>query len=64
MHTTDALKIDIAQSRKGVTVTLHGSASMELCDQLSQALVEACEHRPRILAVVMTELERLAGISR
>ena len=62
MPTTDELKIDTKQIGGGVIVSLTGSASMELCDQLNAALFEACGKKPETLVVDLSRLDFICSL--
>jgi len=62
MNATDALTISTTQKGNGVVVQLVGSASMELCDRLNEALYAACESRPRVLVVDLSRLDFICSL--
>ncbi len=62
MGSKDALDIDISEREEGVVVTLEGSASMELCDKLNEALYAACESRPQALVIEMSKLRFICSL--
>ncbi len=62
MPMTDSLNIKISQVAEGVIVTLVGNASMELCDRLGASLQEACQKRPKLLALDLARLEFICSL--
>jgi len=62
MHVSDALSISTTQEGNGVVVTLAGSASMELCEQLNEALFDACQQRPQALVIDMSGLTFICSL--
>lgn len=62
MRTTDTLKIDTSWHETGLVVSLAGSASMDLCDQLNAALLEACQSKPQMLVINLAELTFICSL--
>lgn len=62
MPMTDTLKINTTHHGSGLVVSLVGSASMELCDELNTALFEACQSKPQILVVDLADLSFICSL--
>ncbi len=62
MSPKDSLTTSISPSERGVVVSLVGSASMDLCDQLHKTLEDACQSRPPLLIIDLTGLEFICSL--
>ncbi len=62
MDTTDTLKIAVEQCDAGVVIYLSGSASMDLCDKLNQALLDANESKPAKMVIDLENLEFICSL--
>ena len=62
MGKMDQLEIETTSRREGVVVSLRGSASMELCERLNDALFGACESHPKRLVIDLTDLRFICSL--
>ena len=62
MSGPDTLNIDVSTADGSVVVKLRGSASMENCEQLNSALLEACESKPNLLVVDLALLDFVCSL--
>jgi len=62
MDTTDTLKIAVERRDDGVVVYLSGSASMDLCDKLNRALLDANESKPAKIVIDLKNLEFICSL--
>ncbi len=56
------LEIDISNRAGGVLVALHGSATMERCEELKSRLLDVARGKPRVMVLDMADLDFICSL--